>query len=226
MGKGNSEMTDANVSAIISAVSGLAGVGIGALLTYLRERRAEEIRDERDASYLAILVVSYLDRFANGCWHVAFDDGTSEGRPAGDDGASYRATVKPPEFRPLDIDVEWRVLPKKLMYDILQIPDKQEHLQNGLVNPDLDDPPDYGEFFWRRRRDYAELGLYVSAVARSLRKHADMPLGETPSGEWDRDVSLQEVINSVDKERADWEQRISEVHRAGPPVPASISKQG
>lgn len=78
-------MDSANINAIISAISGLAGVGIGALLTHLRELRAEQIKDERDTSYLAILVVTHLDKFANGCLSVAYDDGTSEGRPAGED---------------------------------------------------------------------------------------------------------------------------------------------
>jgi hypothetical protein len=53
-------MDPGNISAIISAVAGLAGVGTGAFLTYLKEKRAERIRDDRDGSYLAILVVSTL----------------------------------------------------------------------------------------------------------------------------------------------------------------------
>jgi hypothetical protein len=204
-------VTDANVSAIISAASGLAGVAIGALLTYLRERRAERIKDDRDGSYLAILVVSHLDRFTNGCWHVALDDGTSEGRPAGDDGVYHQTTVKTPEFKPLDIKVEWRVLPKDLMYDILQIPDKQEHLDAQIAGAgEFADPPDYTDFFWRRQRDYAELGLHVSGVAKRLRRHAKMPIEESPPGEWNRDVSLQEVIDKIDQTRAAYEKRAAD----------------
>jgi hypothetical protein len=74
-------MDTGNVSAIISALSGLAGVGIGAYLTHLREQHNAKIKDERDGSYLAILVSSHLDRFANGCWDCAFDDGTEYGQP-------------------------------------------------------------------------------------------------------------------------------------------------
>lgn len=137
-------MDSANLNAIISAVSGLTGVGIGALLTHLRELRTENIKDKRDTSYLAILVVPHLDRFANGCMSVAFDDGTSEGRPAGEDGVYHRTTVRPPEFKPLDIKVEWRVLPRELMYDILEIPARQEHMENQLSGVmEFDDPPEY-----------------------------------------------------------------------------------
>src|SRR4030088_1896262 len=125
-------MDPGNVSAIISAASGLCGVGIGSFLTYLKDKRAERIKDDRDGSYLAIIVVSHLDRFANACMGVAHDDGMEYGAPAGKDG-TYQATVTAPEFKPLDIDVEWKVLPKDLMYDILQIPDKREHIQNHVA---------------------------------------------------------------------------------------------
>jgi hypothetical protein len=200
-------MDSGNVNAIISAVSGLVGVGTGALLTFLKDKRAERIKDKRNTSYLAILVVTHLDRFANGCLHVAYDDGTSEGQPAGRDGY-YQTTVQSPEFAPLDIKVEWRVLPRKLMYDILEIPAKVEHLQNQLAGVmEFDDPPDYGEFFWRRRRNYAELGLKVSAVAKRLREFAEMPIEEGIPGDWNRDVAMREVIEKVDKERAEYEKK-------------------
>ncbi len=218
-------MDSGNVSAIISAISGLAGVGVGALLTYLRELRVEEIKDKRDISYLAILVVAHLDRFANGCMSVAYDDGTSEGRPAGEDSIYHQITVKPPEFAPLDINVEWRVLPRKLMYDILEIPAKHEHLQNQLAGVmEFDDPPDYTEFFWRRQRDYAELGLKVSAVAKELRRFAQMQIEEAKPGEWSREVAMQEVIDKIDALRAAYEKRQAEswaTMEAPPAPPAS-----
>ena len=215
-------MDSANVNAIISAVSGLACVGIGALLTYLRELRAEEIKDKRDTSYLAILVVTHLDRFANGCMSVAYDDGTSEGRPAGEDGIYHQTTVRPPEFAPLDIKVEWRVLPRRLMYDILEIPAKHEHLENQLSGVwEFDDPPDYTEFFMRRRRDYADLGLKVSGVAKRLREFAQMPIEEGIPGDWNRDVAMQEVIDKLDAARAACEKRRAEswAKIEAPPVP-------
>lgn len=201
-------MDSANVNAIISAVSGLAGVGVGALLTHLRELRAEKIKDERDTVYLAILVVTHLDRFANGCMAVAYDDGTSEGRPAGGDGIYHQTTARPPEFAPLDIKVEWRVLPRRLMYDILEIPAKKEHLENQLGGVrEFDDPPDYAEFFMRRRRDYADLGLKVSGIAKRLREFAQIPIEEGIPGDWSRDVGMQEVVDKLDAARAADEKR-------------------
>jgi hypothetical protein len=209
-------MDAGNVSAIISAVSGLAGVGIGAYLTHREEQRKAKIKDERDGSYLAILVSSHLDRFANGCWECALDDGTEYGRPAGEDGR-YQVTVAAPQFDPLEIDVEWKVLPKDLMYDILQIPDKRERISNRLVGiAEHDDPYDQGEYFWVRQRDYAELGLHSSSVAKRLRKHAGLPIEEASPGEWNRDVSLQGIIDDIDKKRAAYEKRLAESNAKNP----------
>lgn len=213
-------MDSANINAVISAVSGLAGVGIGALLTHLRELRAEKIRDERDASYLAILVITHLDRFADGCLSVANDDGTCEGRPAGKDAIYYQTTVKPPKFAPLDIKVEWRVLPRKLMYDILEIPAEQERLENQLGNVwEYDDPPEYGDFFMRRQRDYAALGLKVSGIAKRLREFAHMPIEEHAPGTWNRDAAMQTIIGKLDADRAANEKRHAEWLTHAAPVP-------
>ncbi|CUI57924.1 hypothetical protein [Achromobacter xylosoxidans] len=201
-------MDSANLNAIISAVSGLTGIGIGALLTHLRERRAENITDNRDTSYLAILVVTHLDRFANGCMSVAFDDGRAEGRPAGEDGVDHRPTVRPPEFAPLDINVEWHVLPRELMYDILEIPAKQDHPENQLSGVmEFDDPPQYAEFFMHRRRNYADLGLQVSCVAKRLREFAQMQIGESIPGDWNRDAAMQKIIDKLDAERSAQDKR-------------------
>lgn len=110
-------MNDAHIAAIISASAGIAGVILGNSFAVIKEWGANRKHDERDSAYLAILVVSHLDNFANSCLHVALDDGTWEGRPAGNNGEYYQTTVKPPEFLPLDIKVEWKVLPRDLMYE-------------------------------------------------------------------------------------------------------------
>jgi|GEM_PF-5383211 len=74
------------------------------------------------------------------------------GQPAGKDG-EYVPTTKPPEFRPLELDVEWKVLPQDLLYAILRIPDDQAQIENTLWGMDEydDDYPDHTEFFWVRQ---------------------------------------------------------------------------
>ena len=64
-------MNDAHIAAIISAIAGIAGVILGNSFAAIKEWVVKRKRDERDGAYLAILVVSHLDNFANGCLHVA-----------------------------------------------------------------------------------------------------------------------------------------------------------
>lgn len=191
-------MENSTVSSIINIAAGLAGVAVGALLNYFRDWLVQKRKDTRDGNYLAILVVSHLDRFANGCWHVALDDGTSMGQPAGGDGM-YQATVKSPVFKPLEINVEWRSLPQELLYEVLQIPDKQEYLNAKLEDPGLYDPPDHEDYFLIRQNGYAELGLYVLGVSRKLRQQGGLPIIDTPAGVWGREVSMREVIARTNK---------------------------
>lgn len=102
------------------------------------------------------------------------------------------------------------------MYDILQIPDKREHIENRIIGiREFDDPPDYSEFFWARQRDYAELGLHVSAVAKKLQKHAGLQIEESPPGEWNRDTAMQKIIDEIDKKRAAYEKRVADANAAG-----------
>lgn len=205
-------MDTGNVSAVISATAGICGVLLGNSFVTIKELLINRAKRSKDIAYLAIIVVSHLDRFANGCRHVAYDDGTAYGQPAGRDGEECAPTTKPPEFQPLDIDVEWKALPRDLMYSIMRLPDESEQIQNRLAGIDEfdDDYPDHTEFFWVRRREYAALGLKASELARRLRRHAGMPLDEPAPGEWNREQGMREVIQTIDDKRAAYERRVSE----------------
>ena len=205
-------MDPSNVSAIISAAAGITGVLLGNSFVAFKELLVDWRKRRKDTAYLAILVVSHLDRFANGCLYVALDEGTEYGQPAGDNHEEHVPTTSPPEFQPLDIDVDWRVLPRELMYGILQLPDKRERIQSRLVGiaEFSDDYPDHTEYFWARQRDYAALGLEASELARKLRRHVGMPFEESKVNEWNRDEQLRDVIKRVDDARAAYEQRTAE----------------
>lgn len=202
-------MDAGNVSAIISAFAGIFGVLLGNSFVAIKEYVASLTKRKKDTAYLGIIVVSHLERFANGCLHVAYDDGTERGRPAGNNGEENAPTTSPPGFQPLDISVDWRLLPKDLMYPILLLPDQQEQLQNRLAAvEEYDyDPPDHTEFFWVRRRGYADLGLQASDLARRLRMHAGIPLEEPNPKEWSRDQHMKDVIKHIDAKREAYEHR-------------------
>jgi hypothetical protein len=206
-------MDTGNISAVISATAGISGVLLGNSFVAVKEWLTNRSRRQKDTAYLAIIVVSHLDRFANGCLHVALDDGTEYGRPAGRNEEEYAPTTTPPEFQPLDIDVEWKVLPKDLMYAILRLPDQKEKIQNtlaGIAEFD-DDYPDHTEYFWTRRRAYADLGLQTSDLAQRLRRHAGMPLELPKPGVWCRDEDLSDVVKKIDDKRDAHNRRIAEM---------------
>ncbi|WP_130932202.1 hypothetical protein [Pseudomonas sp. Sample_24] len=193
-------MDPGNVSAIISAVAGISGVLLGNSFVLIKEWWVKRKTVNQSTTYLGIIVVSHLDRFASECFDCCKDDGTWHGQPAGQDGYC-QTTTSDPIFRPLELDVDWRLLPKDLMYSILRIPDQQDQLLGKLrgIQDFNYDPPDHPEFFWSRRRGYAVLGLQASDVAKKLRSHAGLPADEPLPGEWDRDKDMKEVIAHLDE---------------------------
>lgn len=192
------------IQSAISAAAGLTGVWLGGRLNWQREEARERARDTKEVSYLAILVVAHLERFANACVHVALDDGTEEGRPAGS-GGCWAPTVRPPTFDPLSFDVNWKSLPADLMYDILGMPYRIEQLQQEIASVyEYDDPPDYGEYFWARQNGYSVLGLEFSELGRRLREHAYLPAPPDEPSSWNRDNQLRKQRDKVVSERAAW----------------------
>lgn len=196
-------MDPGNVSAIISAVAVISGVVVGHFFVLGKEWWVKRNKVVQDTAYLGIIVVSYLDRFATGCFDVSQDDGTSQGRPSGEDGSCQTTTV-PPQFRPLELDVDWKLLPKDLMYSILRLPDQQDQLQGNLAGIwDFNyDPPEHIEYFQARRRGYAVLGLQASAAAKKLLSHSGLPTDGPGPGEWSRDQCMKDVISDIDAKRS------------------------
>lgn len=197
-------MDSGNVSAIISAVAGISGVLFGNTFVLIKEWWTKRKTAKQDTTYLGIIVVSHLDRFATGCLHVALDDGTQYSRPAGERG-EYATVVTHPDFRPLDVDVEWKLLPMDLMYSILRLPDQQDQLQGNLagIHEFNYDPPEHVEYFQVRRRGYAVLGLQASDLAKKLRSYVGLPAEELEPGEWSREQSMKDVIFVIDSRHSE-----------------------
>lgn len=183
---------------IVSAASGLGGVWLGAELTSRRELRRETDQYAKDVTYLAIIVSAHLQRFVDGCVSVVDDDGTSYGQPAGEDGY-HEATVATPTFEPLTLAVNWRVLPPRLMDEIMTLPYHIESLNRHIAGVgEFDDPPDFSEYFWERRHGYVTLGLRVSTLADLLRQHAGLDVASTTETDWSRSAYLAEKKSELE----------------------------
>lgn len=178
-----------------SAIFGLLGVVVGAILTVAKEWWFQRRRDQKDAEYLAVLVVFHLERFANGCAAVVGDDGLP-------DKDGFNTTqVLTPKFDTELLKVEWRSLPATLMYEILDLPYREE-----MANHRVDDafefaatPPDFGEGFEERQYQYASLGIDASLLAGKLRKHAGLPFRR--KGEWNPVDFMEEQKAKIQSRR-------------------------
>ena len=107
------------------ATFGLIGVCLGFVLGIFKDWFLQYLKRKKEYEYLSIRVVCELDRFIYGCIDVINDNGTVCGQY--DENGCARIQVEPPCFDPYSLDVEWKSLPHKLMYEILNFPNKIEN---------------------------------------------------------------------------------------------------
>ena len=156
------------------ATYGLIGVCLGFVLGIFKDWYLQYSKRKKEYEYLSIRVVCELDRFIYGCIDVINDNGTVCGQY--DKNGYAIVQVEPPSFDPYKLDVEWKSLPHKMMYEILNFPNKIENA-NEIISAtfDNDDPPTYDRGFDARYFHYTELGLQALEIARKLRKLAGLP---------------------------------------------------
>jgi hypothetical protein len=157
-----------------SAIFGLLGVLLGAVLTVAKEWWFQRRKEQKEADYLAIQVVCQLERYVGGCAAVVADDGFTEGRP--DDHGYGTIQVATPKFEPELLKVEWRSLPTTLLYDVLDLPRQAESASQYVDHAfEYATLPDRDEGFEERQFRYATLGIAASGLATRLRQHARLP---------------------------------------------------
>ncbi|MDR3053948.1 MAG: hypothetical protein LBU53_00875 [Zoogloeaceae bacterium] len=158
----------------MESIIGFVGVILGAALTLIGEWWFQSRKAKKDAEYASILISYKLERYMFQCEKVVKDDGI------GDDEDPNRVDeltrqVKEPTFDPLSLNVEWKSLPAKLVYDIFNFPHKAEIAEQAIYRAwDVSDPPHELEFE-ERQLQYATLGIEASELVHELRKHANLP---------------------------------------------------
>jgi hypothetical protein len=184
-----------------SAIFGLVGVALGALLTVAREWWFQSRKNRKDSEYLSILVSCELERYVACCAEVVGDDGLSEGRP--DERGYCTIQVETPKFEPLAFNVEWKSLPANLMHEILDFPYKAE-VASRAVSAAFEyaaTPPDFDEGFEERQLQYATLGIAASQLVAQLRKYAGLPARSV--GEWDPVRYMEEQKAAIEVQRTE-----------------------
>jgi hypothetical protein len=168
---------------------------VTAVTNWLNRRRdgAKEQHRLNQARHVAVAALgAELDRYAACCLDVSYDDGTTEGRPASQDGQYHQATVTLPTFNPRAQQVDLTVLPADLMYAILDLPSRAAEANRTLEDPGFNDPPDFPAYFQTRQLGYAEQGLQAARLARRLRQLIAVPQPAPTAGARPRDELLQE----------------------------------
>ena len=183
------------------AFIGLIGVALGVFLGILKDWLFQRRKTKKEYEYLAILVVCILDRFVSECNDVVNDDGKSFGEYDKDGYA--RAQVTPPSFDPQLLDVEWKSLPPKLMYKILNFPNQIESANKaiGSTYDFVASPPYYEEFFEERRFQYSKLGITAFNLATKLRVFGRLPPYEL-TNDWNPQNNMKMKLAEIDSFRA------------------------
>ncbi len=158
------------------------------LLTQYRERKKEK-------EYLAIHVSFLLERFVEGCVNVTFDDGLSYGQPDQDGCRSVQ--VKTPNLNLQSLDVNWKALPKEIMYKIFDLPNEiystNQKISNAAEYSAF--PPDYEDVFEERQYGYSKLGILALDHILELRKISGIPA--RPISEYDSRTTLVEKRDKI-----------------------------
>jgi hypothetical protein len=159
---------------MIEAVYGLVGVALGFLLTFVKDWWMQKSKQQKEISYLCIHVSCELDRFVDGCSSVVGDDGLYQGQP--DKHGCHFIQVERPTFEPKSLDVDWKSVPAKILYEILNFPIAIES-SNKLIDGAFENtfPPEYYEGYEERQLQYAVLGIKADDLASRLRKLGKLP---------------------------------------------------
>jgi len=188
-----------------TAIFSLIGVIVGAFLATAKDWWFERRRQKKNLSYLAIHVVNILDRFVASCIEVTQDDGLCYGQR--DEQGCKVPQAEHPTIDFMSIDVEWRSLSPKLMYEILNFPTLIEDAKSyiSIVTEYEAEPPDYEEYFETSTIKFSELGLLAIDLSNKLRELGNLPSANENEEGWSRRELLNkakiETIEVAEKRR-------------------------
>jgi hypothetical protein len=180
------------------AIFGFIGVIVGAVIPWLQTSFRERKNIQNDANYLAIKVITILEKYVLDCVDVVCDDGTSMGQPAGRDGC-YEHQVETPAHIIFTDDVSWKSIDVKLMFKLLSLANIAHEADRSIsFCIELASPPDYEEFFEERQKKYAEIGLYALKVKTEIRQKYKIPK-RAENEDWSPDKIFIERLEKIEQ---------------------------
>lgn len=187
---------------------GLIGVIVGAVITGGKEAVESWLNRRRDAEYLAIRFVCMLDRFVEGCAAISYDDGTSQGQPAGREDVFEAQTIAPAYDVP-SVEANWRSIPVSLMYDALGFPTLIEQASRRLSGVAEHAEPDNSDWITARQIEYAKLGQEAAQIAKRFRQEYN--IADPQYKDWNPIAAINENLERLEEEREERRRRINTV---------------
>ncbi|MEA9759767.1 hypothetical protein VDF70_11960 [Xanthomonas campestris pv. raphani] len=176
----------------------LVGVALGVALTLGKDVIFHRRQRAMDSGYISILLTDRLFDFAEACTSVAFDDGTVEGRPAGELKSGeryYKPQTSLPELS-LDINsADWKALDRGLMYTVYELARDVRSAKRHVQEEQFEDSPPYDLAMRYRRYTYAAVGNRAFELGDEILKKAG--LNSRTRGEFDSQKSLREIIKEL-----------------------------
>lgn len=183
------------------ALGGLIAV-VGQLVVTLiawgKEVWFDRSKKKKEAEYLAMRLMLVFDEFTNDCFNAVHDPLTED-----QEGCTH-STVDDPMLT-LPSDGDYKALPRRLMFEIMSMPNRVDSLKEGLSSAaEFSGPPDYTEFFEYREEHWSKLGLKALDLVDALCHQYKIPPPErteyyTPRASFEK-VLVQ--IDAAQKERA------------------------
>lgn len=152
-------------------VSGLIGVGVGALLSAFIQWVTHRYDKRKRRQHLILLVCSILDDFCVDCREAMEEEG--------DEYTVHRGPLVPSPTSPaFPTEIDWTTIDQDLVRRILwlrhTVPKAERHLEH--VWSEWANPPDYKEWFAFRRERCSEWLQEATELSAALRKKANPPI--------------------------------------------------
>ena len=179
------------------AIFGFFGVIIGSAIPWIQSTLSRRDQQKRDGNYLAVRVVSILEKYIYDCVDVVYDDGTAFGQPAGKDGY-HEDTAKNPGAITFPDDINWKSIPPSIMFKLLLLPSEAENINRKIAfSQDFAEPPDYCEYYSERQKGYAALGFKVVLLKEELCNEYNISL--KTAKEWSPKFFFKETIEKFEE---------------------------
>ncbi|MCY1215944.1 hypothetical protein D9M72_278010 [compost metagenome] len=188
-----------------SGIASLIGVGVGVIAANGAKFVEHYFQRRRAAQYLAVRVITTLDRFLAGCVLVAGD----RGKTASDSDGIYVVPSAPLPTLELDsLDVDWKSIEPSLAYAVLDLPN-QVAAAVRAVSESFEPTNVPADDYDVRQFQFARLGIVAYEVISRLAQ-----VGSLPTYTHERVTSKRLLELSYERrrdERDSWKKQMAEL---------------